>query len=224
MDWDRIRSLIDSPWQNYVQAKHRSVQIDGFLGFRIDEIEKTIVDPSIGQTWSHLSAQSFQTPYPELADIVRLFPQNPCYRWLDLGAAYGRLGFVLKALRPQDSFLGYEFVEKRVQHGNEILHRWDCTSAQLQGRDLRNLSDPWPDFDLLFLFDFGQPSEIAGFLDQLREHRKSQPFSLIGSGRATRHLIATQHPWLSQVEEPLHTPHWSLYRSSSFSPRPAADT
>jgi len=224
LDWNQVRALIEAPWQDYVEAKHRSAQIDAHLGFRIDEIERAIADPSIGQTWLHLSAQSFQTPYPELADIVRLFPHKRSYRWLDLGAAYGRLGFVLQALRPADSFLGYEFVDSRVQHGNEVLGRWRCTSAKLQCRDLRNLSDPWPPFDLLFLFDFGQPSEIAGFLDQLRERRSSQAFSLIGRGRATRHLIATQHPWLSQVEEPLHTPHWSLYRSSWLSPGPGPQT
>jgi hypothetical protein len=213
----RIRELLLQPWTSYESAKKDSEEIDRLLGFRLEEVEEEIRS-STGdrQDWSNLSAQAFQTPYQELADIVRRFQEERELAWLDLGAAYGRLGLILSILRPQDRFLGLEFVLERVRHGTEVLKPL-CPKAELRLVDVTAADFDLPPFDVLFLFDFGTPAQISSLLDRIQERALRSPVTVVGRGRATRHLIETAHPWLSQVERPLHTAHWSLYRSSEKS-------
>ena len=156
----------------------------------------------------------FQTPYPELAEIVRHFQEDFSLTWLDMGAGYGRLGFVLSLLRPQDQFVGLEFVSARVRHAREVIAHQAITNARMLEADLTaKLDECIPEFDVGFLFDFGKPLQISRLLNFLRERSQMRAMAGIGRGRATRHLIENEHPWMSQVETPLQTAHYSPYRS-----------
>ena len=220
-DKQKVLDLIREPWSSYAEAKRRSEEIDQIIGYDIRTCEQEIQGLQSGKKdWSELSPQIFQTPYPELAEIVQMFTTNHSLRWVDFGAGYGRLGLVLGLLRPQDSFCGFEFVEQRVRLGALILDKWANQQTRLFFADLNSQDFMPPEADLFFVFDFGTPQDIHSLLVRLRQRAPRQPMTVIGRGRATRHLIATEHPWLSQVEEPLHTPHWSLYRSSPLSHAP----
>lgn len=215
-----ISELILSPWSDYAEAQARSARIDALLGVRLEETEDRLRG-RVGDLrggWTRLSPQAFQTPYPELAEMVRLFTEVRPLRWLDLGAAYGRLGLVLSLLRPEDEFLGIEHLEERVTEGNRVLAAAGAGRARLRAEDV--LAGELPDFDVAFLFDFSDPAEVSLLLERLRERAREKPFAIFGRGRGTRHLIEDRHPWLSQVEEPLRAPHWTLYRVSSRSPGP----
>ncbi|MBX2995207.1 MAG: hypothetical protein KF681_10300 [Bdellovibrionaceae bacterium] len=213
----RLRELIREPWSSYEEAKSRSETIDALLGVQIERAEVSAREASISKAdWSHLSAQAFQTPYPELHQILQHFAGDPPLRWVDFGCAYGRMGLIVDWFRPEDRWRGFEYVEARVAEGNRVLRSWCSEHPRIEKVDL-NQNFEIPEFDVGFLFDFGSVSEISAFLRRLREQVASKPISMIGRGRATRHLIATEHAWLSQVEEPYHTEHWSLYRSSTDS-------
>lgn len=216
---DAIFSLMTKPWSSYEEAKERSARIDSLLGFEIEACEAKIAAPKAQgrEDWAHLSPQAFQTPYPELADMIRLIEGDRSVDWVDLGAGYGRLGLLLSRMRPRDRFQGFEFVDERVREGNRILANCGCERARLESRDLLDSEFRMPTADVYFIFDFGQPAQIDVILGNLRELSKADPIAVFGRGRATRHLIATSHAWLSQVEEPLHTEHWSLYRSAENS-------
>ena len=116
-----IRTLMTEPWDSYEEAKRRSQVIDDLLGFRIQNCESTLERVHGRVDWAHLSEQSFQTPYPELAQITRAFAIETKLRWTELGAGYGRLGLVLSWLRPQDHYFGFEFVAERVREGQRIF-------------------------------------------------------------------------------------------------------
>lgn len=213
-----IEELIKRPWSSYDEAKIRSEEIDRLLGFQISAIEAVLrTEKSDFESWVQLSPQGFQTPYPELYDIVQSFRSHLGLRWCDFGCAYGRLGLILNWFRSQDDFVGYEFAQARVVEGNRVLQVWCGSQSLLQHVDLRKSAVP-VDFDIAFLYDFGRPDEVSSFLHKLRLAAKERPITIIGRGRATRHLIATEHAWLSEVEEPVHTAHWSCYRSSAESP------
>ena len=222
-EWGRIGELMKVPWSSCAEAEERSSQIDRQLGFRIDVCEAKVrefLESDERQQQSDLSAQLFQTSYPELVAIVRLFKGEKPLRWLDLGAAYGRLGFVLAFLRPKDFFYGFEFVSERVEHGSEVLMSWNCLHASLEQQDLLEPDFQLPAFDVVFIFDFGASAQISQILDQLHERSKTKLVTVIGRGPVTRHLIATQHAWLTQSEELLRSEHWMLYHSSNQSVLP----
>lgn len=224
MNKSEILSLMTAPWSSYDEAKARSARIDELLGFELaaceSEIAKTRgrVVGSEHEDWSHLPAQAFLTPYPELADMIRRIQGASAMDWVDLGAGYGRLGLMLDWLRPQDRFQGFELVPERVRESRRVLAKWNCQKSEMSTQDLLAEGFRLPAADVYFIFDFGKTRQIARLVEQLRELSRRRPIAVFGRGRATRHLIATEHPWLAQVEEPLHTEHWSLYRSSGESP------
>lgn len=214
----QLRELIRAPWSSYDEAKSRSEKIDDLLGVQIVTSESRAREASTSAAdWSHLSAQVFQTPYPELHQILQHFAGEPTLRWVDFGCAYGRLGLVVDWFRPEDLWWGFESVEARVVEGDRILRRWCSDRPRLERADLTQNFEI-PEFDVGFLFDFGSVNAISFFLERLRGQAAKRPIALIGRGRATRHLISTEHPWLSQVEEPFHTDHWTLYRNRADSP------
>jgi hypothetical protein len=215
---DRISALIQKPWSSYAEAKDRSEEIDQLLGFNCARVEAEVrAGRHNHSNWSHLSEQAFQTPYPELFQILKYFESSmKTAKWVDFGCGYGRLGLILDWYRPDDQWIGYEFVEARVREGNRVLSQWCAGGPQILNVDL-NSDFEIPDFDVGFIFDFGTAAEISAFLRRLKGRAFQGPISLIGRGRATRHLISNEHPWLSQVEEPLQTEHWTLYRSRAES-------
>ncbi|MFN7729964.1 MAG: hypothetical protein ACK5P7_12470 [Bdellovibrio sp.] len=215
---DHISVLIQTPCSCYADAKDRSEEIDRLLGFECARVEVEVRTGAHNQSnWSHLSEQAFQTPYPELFQILKCFESStkPA-KWVDFGCGYGRLGLILDWYRPLDRWIGYEFIEARVREGNRVLSHWCEGRPQIMNVDL-NSEFEIPEFDVGFIFDFGTAAEISAFLKRLRGRAIQRPISLIGRGRATRHLISNEHPWLSQVEEPLQTEHWTLYRSGTAS-------
>lgn len=211
-----IKKLISQPWTEYDEAKKRSADIDSLLGFHTQQTEILLQSHlQNSQTWTNLSPQSFQTPYPELYQIIQLFGVE-ALRWIDFGCAYGRLGLILNWFRPQDSWLGYESSQERITEGNRILREWCQLPSQIIQQDLRE-NFVIPQFDIAFIYDFGRVNEIDDFLFKLQTHARASAISVVARGRATRHLIETHHPWLSQVIEPYHEKQWSLYRSHETS-------
>ncbi|MBS1962097.1 MAG: hypothetical protein JST04_07775 [Bdellovibrionales bacterium] len=205
---------------DYAAEKLAAEARDRALGFRIEECEAAVrarIDAEAGgirrQTWAHLSAQSFQTPYAELERIVAdADPEESLDRWIDLGAGYGRLGIVLSELRPRARFLGLELVPERVAEGRRIYASLGIDPETLRQGDLADATIPVA--DLYFVYDFGTREEIARALDSLREYARRAPIRVVGRGRAVRDQIEREHPWLGAVVSPRHFGHYSIYRSA----------
>jgi hypothetical protein len=166
------------------------------------------------QTWNHLSPQVFQTPYAELARIVReADPDRRARVWADLGAAYGRLGIVLAEIRPDARFVGMELVPERVREGRRIYLALGLDPESLVAADLRECA--LPEADLYFIYDFGTRAEIERVLEALRLPARRGPVTVVGRGRGVRDAIERGHPWLADVIPPVHGPHSSIYRSAA---------
>lgn len=137
------------------------------------------------------------TPYSELFDLCSKLTLDPGSRIVDLGAGYGRLGFILGDHYPEVNFLGLEIVPERVEEGNLCLARRRCTRAELLVQDLTSDDFTLPEADVYFLYDYGKVAHIRKTLNQLDA---GQRFTLVARGKGVRSLISHEFPWLTSGE------------------------
>ncbi len=210
---------------SYPEQKLHSAEVDHWLGLRIEETELSIRSspPETHQgheTWAKLSPATFLTPYTEIREILTRLNLAPGELIIDLGAGYGRMAFVIARHFPKIRFTGYELVEARVLESLRclmLLKSTDPTQFACIQLIQADLSDPH--FDLpraraYFIYDFGTRQAIEGVLEKIRKSAFTDPVIVVGRGRASRDAIERHHPWLSQVKEPRHFSHYSVYRSS----------
>jgi hypothetical protein len=193
----------------YRAEKDHAREVDQFLGLRVEEVERTLVDPRDGaKRWISQGPSIFQTPYTELRFILSQLEILDLERVVDLGAAYGRLGFVLHQHYPATEFLGYELVRERAEEGERALRAFGA-KGRIFTQDLARADFKPPPASAYFLYDFGARAAVGKVLSDLRAGER--PFVLVGRGREVRDQVEREHPWL-QVKEPRHFPNFSLYR------------
>lgn len=210
-----------------------SAIIDQHLGFRVVEIELALLEQaravaqsndiySFGkalhdghQTWIGLDPQTLQTPYSELSDIVsfivnKLMPVSGS-KFVDLGAGYGRLGFVLQQLAPEINFMGFEYVAERVAEGSRILKLYGCDRAGLYTQDILQKNFTLPDAQFFFIYDFGFPAQIRELLKRLESIAQAKDLIVVARGKGIRSQIHQEHLWLGGVYKPWHQENFSIY-------------
>ncbi len=165
------------------------------------------------QFWIGLDLQSLQTTYFEIVQMVRYIKPQPEQKWIDLGAAYGRIGVVLGILYPKTLFKGYEYVAARVSEGNRILQKWNFSNSILEQADLADPNLVIEPADIYFIYDFGSRADIYSVLEKLRFIAKGRSIRVIARGRGVKSWILMDFPWLSEMKEPIHFPTWSLFQS-----------
>ncbi|WP_373998793.1 SAM-dependent methyltransferase [Bdellovibrio bacteriovorus] len=209
--------LLDLNSYTYQEAQEHSLKVDEHLGFQCESIEAEIRSHAkessvVQQNWEHLSVQAFQTPYVEIHNILDLLSLHPGDTIVDLGCAYARMALVIQRHFPELQFIGYELENQRVEEAQRILGI-SSTSIRVQSTDLSAENFHLPSADVYFIFDYGTEANVKKTLQDLQEVAKSRPIQVVGRGRLTRFLIHKEHPWLSEVQEPSHYPHFSIYRS-----------
>lgn len=199
-----------------------SARIDAALGLNVTQHEADLSirrgksGEAIHNFWVGLHPEALQTGYLELAQFVGLLRERFARaHWVDLGAAYGRLGIVLRALAPECTFLGIEAVAERVEAGRGAYVRLGLNSADLMMADLEaiSLANLQPAPRVLFLYDFGPRESVLKLLSQIRELAAYGPLAVVARGRGSQNWIDREHPWLSQVNEPLRLEHATVYFS-----------
>lgn len=198
---------------SYGEEKLHSAAVDQWLGLRVEESERAIQDPQDGaERWLHVPVTTFLTPYSELRRMVEVVKPAPGSLVVDLGAGYGRLGFVVER-HTEARFLGLELVPERVREGALALERFGATRARLEVADLAAEVFQLPPADLFFVYDYGTRAAIAKTLGDLRELSRFRAVKVVGRGRAVRDRIEREEPWLSGVVAPEHHGNFSVYRS-----------
>lgn len=167
------------------------------------------------QTWVGLSHQTLQTPYLELKEMCDFLNPAPGTKVIDLGAGYGRMGIVLKLFYPEVHFLGHELVKERVDEGERILRKYGCDKAQLEVQDIANQEYSLPEAEFYFIYDYGTIAHLRKTLAQLEEVAKVKNFKLVARGKGIISLILYEHPWLSQVYDPIHREQYSIFSMSA---------
>lgn len=213
---------------SYADAQAHSSEVDRYLGLRVEAVEAALLEKSRKgsdmsqalssqstdvQDWIGLPSKALLTPYTEIRLLLERLRPATNSTVVDLGAGYGRMGFVIGALYPQLSFVGYELVSARVEEGNRVLRQFSYSNVVLTNQDLTA-----PDFvpleaEVYFLYDFGTRSAIEKALRDLQSIARRRGICVVGRGRASRDAIERDHPWLSQVHAAEHYAHYSIYRS-----------
>jgi len=206
-----------------------SREIDILVGFAIRQIEKELLEEALkispgadisglgralhdgNQTWIGLDERTLCTGYDEIfkmLDIVGLENQS---RVIDLGAAYGRMGLVMESLQPHASYLGFEYVQERVDEGNRVFNNFNCKNAKLLTQDLFADSFQMPEADIYFIYEYGRIDHIKHTLEQVQEASFGRKVKLIVRGDSTNSMIYYHHPWIASVYKPRHEENFSVY-------------
>ncbi len=206
---------LESGSYTYAQAKHHAAQVDQLLGFQIQPIENSLTRGNLGQqqqeAWIGLDVQSFSTPYLEIRTALELLNLEPADRVVDLGCGYGRMAHVIGRHYPSQYFIGYELLKERVQEANRVLEPFHYPNVRIEQMDLVQIAPI--EAQHYFIYDYGSNVAIEKTLKDLLQIAKSQTIQVVGRGRASRHLIHQNHPWLSEVNTPRHFETFSIYRS-----------
>ena len=168
----------------YSAEKDHARKADLFVGLRVEEVERTLVDPRDGaKRWISKGSAIFQTPYTELRFILSQLEIHDLERVVDLGAAYGRLGFVLHRHFPEAEFMGFELVRERAEEGERALRAFGA-NGRIFTQDLACADFKPPPASAYFLYDFGARAAVSKVLRDLQGVRR--PFVLVGRGREVR--------------------------------------
>lgn len=204
---------------SYAEAQKHSAMVDSWLDLRTIEIETELAREKSGpknrdqERWIGLPTHALLTPYSELRKILFLLSPSRGSKIVDLGAGYGRMGFVLARHYPDATFVGYEIVEERVKEAKRCLAHHKCRNAEMMCEDLSADRFPLAVADFYFIYDYGSRIAITKTLNDLRIIARSRPLVVVGRGRLSRDLIEQQNPWLSRINAPEHHGNFSIYRS-----------
>ncbi len=188
-----------------VELKAHSRAVDSWLGLNVNGVEKDLGKngcrhPHLTckikqQLWIGLEPQDLLTPYIHLRNILSEIQPRPGETVVDLGAAYGRLAFVMARHSPETQFIGYEYVGERVDEFKRCGARHHLPMAKMNHQDLLAPHFRLPKAEFYFLYDFGETTAIETVLFQLK--KMAHPFTLIARGRHSRACIDHSHSWLS---------------------------
>ncbi|MES2965446.1 MAG: hypothetical protein V4760_16305 [Bdellovibrionota bacterium] len=206
------------------EARDHAVDADRWLGLRVDEIEAALAKrgsrepaPSTSgdkhQLWFGLSPRDLLTPYFEIRRSLSGLALEPGMSVVDLGAAYGRMGFVLHRHEPGVRFLGYEYVGERVRDGRRALERFGATLAELHHADLTSPEFKLPQADVYFIYDYGTPKAIEKTLFDLKRVAAKKAITIVARGRACRYSIESRHGWLAKADPAAGETAITIYRS-----------
>lgn len=202
--------LLDPSSHTYTEAQEHAAAADRWLGLDVEGVEARLPRDSLRDTghqlWVDLPVRSMLTPYTELRWLLARLEPAPGSTVVDLGAGYGRMGFVIARHHPGVTFVGYEYVASRVEEAGRCGARLEC--ADLAAPDFR----PVP-AEVYFLYDYGTRDAIEKTLEDLRRIARQRALIVAARGRASRDAIDRGHPWLSGVVRPEHHAHVSIYRT-----------
>ena len=207
-----------------------SQKLDKQLGFNIFSIEQKLLkkyraydqpaDESNKkkhyqgtQAWIGLHPQVLQTPYPEIIDFMSILESISPQKICDIGAGYGRVGFVTNAMFPECEFLGYEVVAERAKEANRVFEQYGLHQCQVLQENILDGEISLPEADLYFIYDFSDPADLRRLLDKFDEMWFERNFFLVARGKGIRGIIQHKYPKFHAVNNPIHRENWSMYSS-----------
>lgn len=210
---DPFPFLVDGSYSKKDAHMH-SAQVDRWLGLRVDEIESRlaasgskkpapITSGEHQKLWFGLAPQDLLTPYLEIRSLLETLKfefGGRALHLVDLGAAYGRMAFVIERHFPEFQFTGFEYVGERVADGARVLEQVRAKRSRLLHADLTEAKFQIPDADVYFIYDYGTPKAIEKTLFDLKRKAQSRELIVVARGRNSRYSIDRQHQWLHKLD------------------------
>ena len=215
---------------SYPEEQAHAFAADAWLGLDVAGVERELLargcrrrapgrSGDLQELWLGLAPSSLLTPYCEIRRLLEAAGLRDDMTVVDLGAAYGRMGFVVARCYPQSRFVGYEYAGERVEEGARALARF-CRDdrAVLQHADLASpLFAPRP-AQIYFIYDFGTLKAIEKALHDLRRAAEERAISVVARGTRCRDAIARRHGWLELDSRAPPSDRASVYRSADVNP------
>ena len=151
------------------------------------------------QAWIGLHPQILQTPYVEILEVLEYFKTQKIKTVIDIGAGYGRVGFVCSVLFPDANFIGYEIVKERQIEGERVLRKNGIKSASIV---LQNVLDPEfdiPNADIYFIYDFSEKEDITEVLLKIGKSNKIKKILISQGDRVSALMTKTFSPSWTKV-------------------------
>lgn len=207
--------LLPDEAYTYKEQQQHSRLVDDWLGIRVEDSEKDVVPVDGHEYWAGLAPERLMTPYTEIRQILHKIQLRKGETVVDLGAAYGRFGFVMNREYPESHFIGFEISSFRVSEASRVFDLQKAHRARIVQVDISDQSFRPPVADYYFIYDFGTRRAIEKVLGDLQLIALTRPICVVGRGRSSRDEIERRQPWLSQVVAPEHHAHYSIYRSAN---------
>lgn len=187
------------------------------LGYRIDEIENLLSsnnkkNPN-SNFWIGLNPDALQTPYEEIFEILTQINPASGSTIVDIGSAYGRMGYIVGECFKNVKFFGVEAILERHEEATRVLVERGYKNITLIHADVMAPNFKLPSAEYFFIYDFGERKCIESILEQISEEAAHRGVVVIGRGRLVRDLIERENPWLSQVITPRHFQNYSIYKT-----------
>lgn len=196
-----------------IQGLHPRIhakRLDRLLGFKIPKIEVKLMQKYRAyykdndesnrkkqyhgtQTWIGLHPQVLQTPYNDLYDVLSLLKDFKIQRVVDIGAGYGRVGFVANALFPSSRFIGFEILSKRGNEANRVFESLNMINCEVLNENVLEDDFILPKAEVYFIYDFSEATDIAKILDTLSSRRGEYNFFLITRGDRVDYLLSKKY-------------------------------
>lgn len=204
---------IAADFYEYADAQAHADRVDKWLGLNIDAVERKLGERGClaravsdnrehQELWIGLAVKSLLTPYVEIRSLLSALGPRPGHSVVDLGAAYGRMGFVIERHFPGVRFTGYEYVGERVEEGRRAFARHGLRASELEHADLSASGFRPAPADIYFLYDYGTSKAIEKTLHDLRRIALGRDIALVARGARCREAIQQRHPWLTQMQGP----------------------
>jgi precorrin-6B methylase 2 len=202
--------LLKEGTYTYADAQNHAERVDGWLGLQTLRVESALNERGCmarapnstqdhQQLWIGLATQNLLTPYVEIRRILGILNPQPGDTVVDLGAAYGRIGFVIGQHYPDVQFLGYEFVGERLRESQKCLQRLKFQNVKMEHADLSAPGFIPDEARFYFIYDYGKPRAIEKTLHDLRRIAQRRRIEIVARGQTCQQAIASRHTsWLKK--------------------------
>jgi hypothetical protein len=201
----------------YANERTHSTEVDRWLGFNIQHIEKLlqahVPQEDWPRQWIGLAPESLQTPYTEIRFLLSQLDLKPGLAIADLGCAYGRIAHVLHRHSPLNPFFGIEAVASRIEEAKRVSDLQNLSGCTWIWTDFTGPEFQIPPADIIFIYDSSTTQALKALLQRLKTLGREKKIQVVGRGRRIRDLIERGEPWLSQVHPPRHFKNFSIYQT-----------
>ncbi len=211
---------------NMSKKKH-STLIDKILGLKILRVEEKLLQRyrkfyadeesdqknryDDSETWIGLHPQTLLTPYCEILGILECVEKFQLTKVIDLGCAYGRIGFVLPAILPECQFIGYELVTERAREGRRVAKSLGFNLFSILEENLLDSHFNLPRASMYFIYDFSRIEDLKLILGKLSSLIGVHDFVLVARGDEVRSLIQLYYPIFLSRHTPIHLKNCSIF-------------
>lgn len=160
------------------------------------------------------SGVGVQSSYSTILLALRYLRIPKGARFIDLGAGFGRVGFIVGLLRPDVIFSGYEIVPERVDAVNAAIQDFGLEkSVKFFAQDLSKTDFVIPDADIYYMYDPFSVETYKHVLTQLSVIATRKKINIITSGETRQVMQELSQRGRWSPPQIFESGHFCLFRS-----------